>query len=246
MRAARMVLALILLAAMTSAAEAQLLPRRRVAVRVGEMMADFGARMTMEGMKEGLNQATRELGDALDLQLSLQLYAQIQMAPQARLHQKSGTGQDRPKQDCLGLLLAETARLAARLEEEKFSPPVLEKMVLDYEGIPPLKPTAGVDPGSWSSRQIVLGGPFEKGDPSKDLSERRSVTCLERHRPLDPGGKSPKSVHCSFVFLTSKDDEEFRKTVDLDLYLDKQKTAGPTPASPWKVKNVQYDRLQEK
>jgi hypothetical protein len=51
MRAARMVLVLILLSAMTSAAEAQLLPRRRVAVRVGEMMADFGARMTMEGRR---------------------------------------------------------------------------------------------------------------------------------------------------------------------------------------------------
>jgi len=72
------------------------------------------------------------------------------------------------------------------------------------------------------------------------------VTCLERHQPPDPSGKSPKSVHCSFVFLTSKDSEEFRKTVDFDLQLGKQKPAGPRPASPWKVKNVEYDRPQEK
>ena len=163
MHATRMVLVLILLAAMTSAAEAQLLPRRRVAVRVGNLMADFGARMTMEGMKEGLNQAKDEMGDVLDLQLSLELYAQIQMGPQARLHMKRGTEQDRPRQDSLSLLLAETARLAARLEEEKFSPPVLEKMVLDYQGIASVKPAAGEVPGSWSSRQIYLGGLLGKG-----------------------------------------------------------------------------------
>lgn len=136
MRAARLVLVLILLSAMTRAGEAQLLPGRRVAVRVGNRMAEFGARVTMEAMDEGLKQAKDELGDALDLQLSVELYAQIQMSPQARLPLKRGTEQDRPRQDCLSLLLAETARLAARLEEEKFSPPVLEKMVLDYQGIP--------------------------------------------------------------------------------------------------------------
>jgi len=239
MRATRLVLVLILLSAMTRSGEAQLLPRRRVAVRVGEMMADFGARVTMEGMKEGLNQATRELGDVLDLQLSLELYAQIQMGPQAKLHMKGGAEQDRPRHDSLSLLLAETARLAARLQEEKFSPPVLETMVLDYQGIASVKPTTGDVPGSWSSRQIFLGGPFAKGE---DLSGRRSVTCLERHQPLDPSGKSPKSVHCSFVFLTRKESQEVQKTVDFDLQLDKQQTAGPRPASPWKVKNVEYDR----
>ncbi len=65
MRAARMVLVLMLLAAVTSAAEAQLLPRRRVAVRVGEVMADFGGRLTMEAMNQGLNQAPDELGEDL-------------------------------------------------------------------------------------------------------------------------------------------------------------------------------------
>ena len=236
MRVARLVLVLIL----TSATEAQLLPRRRVAVRVGNMMADSGAKVTVEALNEGLKQAKDELGDVLDLQLSLELYAQIQIGPQARLHQKSGTGQDRPRQDCLGLLLAETARLAARLQEEKFSPPVLEKMVLDYQGIGPAGPAAGAAPGSWSSRQSVLGGPFAKGD--EDLSGGRSVTCLERHQPLDPSGKSPKSVHLSLVFLTRKESQEVRKTVDFDLQLDRQKTAEPMPASPWKVKNVEYDR----
>jgi hypothetical protein len=228
MRAARMVLVLILLAAMTSVAEAQLLPRRRVAVRVGEMMADFGARVTMDGMKEGLNQARDEMGDVLDLELSLQLFAQIQMAPRAKQPIKSGAKQERPRQDCLGLLLAETARFAAPLEEEKFSPPVLEKMVLDYAGIALAKPAAGdMKDGEWSSRKIEAGG--------------RSVTCIERHRPLEPGSKSARSVHCSFVFLTSKEGQEVRKTVDFDLVLDKEKKEGP-PVSPWKVKNVQYDK----
>jgi hypothetical protein len=164
------------------------------------------------------------------------------MGSQARLHLKKGDEQDRPRQDSLGLLLAETARLAARLEEEKFSPPVLEKMVLDYEGIASVKATAGDAPGSWSSRQIFLGGPFEKENPPKDLAGRRSVTCIWRHLPLDPASKSPKSVHCPLVFLTKKESQEVRKTVDFDLQLDQQKTAVPRPASPWKVKNVEYDR----
>ncbi|MFN0018562.1 MAG: hypothetical protein ACKVP0_09900 [Pirellulaceae bacterium] len=228
MRADRLVLVLMLLSAMTSAAEAQLLPRRRVAVRVGEMVADFGARVTMEGMKEGLNQATDELGDVLDLRLSLAIYAQIQMAPRANQPFKNGVKEDRPRQDCLGLLLAETARLAARLEEEKLSPPVLEKMVLDYHGIGFVTSAAGdVKEDEWSSRQIEAGG--------------RSVTCVERHQPLDPGSKSPRSVHCSFVFLTKKEGQEFRKTVDFDLYLEKEKREGP-PVSPWKVKNLEYDK----
>jgi hypothetical protein len=225
MRAARLLLVLILLAAMTSSAEAQVLPRRRVAVRVGNMMADFGGRVTMEAMNQGLNQARDELGDALDLRLSLATYAQIQMVPRANQPIKGGTKDDRPRQDCLGLLLAETARLATRLDEEKFAPPVLEKMVLDYEGIPSLKPAAGdVKEGQWSSRKIDAG--------------ERSVTCVERHRPLEPGSTSPRSVHCSFVFLTSKEGQEFRKTVAFDLVLDKEKKEGP-PVSPWKVKNVQ-------
>ena len=119
-------------------------------------------------------------------------------------------------------------------------------MVLDYEGIAPLKPAAGDGKdGEWSSRQIYLGGTFGKGDPSKDrsedLSNRRSVTCVERHRPQDPASKSPNSVHCSFVFLTKREGQEVRKTVDFDLVLDKEKKAGP-PTSPWKVKNVQYDK----
>jgi hypothetical protein len=68
------------------------------------------------------------------------------------------------------------------------------------------------------------------------------VTCLERHQPLDPSGKSPKSVHVSLMFRTRKESQEARKTVDFDLELDSTKTAGSRPASPWKVKNVEYDR----
>ena len=45
MPATRMVLVVMLLSAMTSVAEAQLLPCPRVAVRVGQMMADFGGRV---------------------------------------------------------------------------------------------------------------------------------------------------------------------------------------------------------
>jgi hypothetical protein len=170
-----------------------------------------------------------ELGDVLDLELSLKLYAQIQMTPRANQSITGGTKEARPRQDCLGLLLAETARLAARLEEEKLSPPVLEKMVLDYQGIGRVKTGEGdVPDGEWSTRQITTGG--------------RTVTRVERHQPLDPSGKSPKCVHCSFVFLTSKESQEVRKTVDFDLCLEKQTTATPVPVSPWKVKNVQYDR----
>ena len=168
------------------------------------------------------------MGDVLDLELSLQLFAQIQMAPRANQPLKSGTKEDRPTQDCLGLLLAETARLTAKLGEEKFSPPVLEKMVLDYQGIAFARPAAGdVKEGPWSSRQIEAGG--------------RSVTCIQRHRPQDPSSKSPRCVHCTFVFLTSKEGQEVRKTVDFDLCLEKEKREGP-PVSPWKVRNVQYDR----
>ena len=67
------------------------------------------------------------------------------------------------------------------------------------------------------------------------------MICVERHQSLDPGSKSPRSVHCSFVFLTSKEGQEVRKTVDFDLCLDKEKKVGP-PVSPWRVKDVQYDR----
>jgi hypothetical protein len=229
MSTARISLILILLAAMTSAAEAQLLPRRRVAVRMGNMMADFGARVTMEAMNEGLRQGMDEMGDVLDLELSLKLYAQIQMAPRANQPIKGGTKEARPRQDCLGLLLAETARLAEKLEEEKFSPPVLEKMVLDYQGIGRVKTgVENVPDGEWSTRQISEGG--------------RTVARVERHQPLDPSGKSPKCVHCSFVFLTSKESQEVRRSVDFDLCLEKQTTAAPVPVSPWKVKNVQYDK----
>jgi len=189
------------------------------------MMADFGARVTVEALNEGLQQATDELGDVLDLQLSLQLYAQSQLGPRANQPIKGSAGKERPRQDCLGLLLAETGRLAERLEEEKFSTPMLEKMVLDYHGIAALKSAAG---GEWSSRKIESRG--------------RSVTMVERHQPRDAASKLPKSVHCSFVFLTTKESQEVHKTVDFDLQLDSQKTAGPRPVSPWKVKNVEYDR----
>ena len=72
------------------------------------------------------------------------------------------------------------------------------------------------------------------------------MTYLERHQPLDPSSKSPKCVHLSLVFLAKKESQEVQKTVDFDLVLDKQKTAGPRPASPWKVKNVEYDRVVPK
>ena len=229
MRAARIVLVLILLFTMTSTAQAQLMPRRRVAVRVGNMMADFGAKVTVDALNEGFKQATNELGDILDLELSIQIYAQSQLAPRANQPIKGVSGKDRPRQDCLGLLLAETAQLAARLEEEQFAPPRLEKMVLDYQGIAAVKTSDGnVKEGEWSSRKIESGG--------------RSVTVLQRHQPRDAASMSPKGVHCSFAFLTTKEGQEVRKTIDFDLVLDKLKTEGPVPATPWNVKNVEYGR----
>jgi hypothetical protein len=47
----------------------------------------------------------------------------------------------------------------------------------------------------------------------------------QRHHPLEPGGKSPKSVHRSFVFLTTKESQEVRKAVGFDLQLDKQQNS---------------------
>jgi len=214
------VLVLMLLVAMTSTVQAQVLHRRRVGHAVATRIAEFGANVTMEALNQGMNKAFDELGDVLVLQLAFQFYAQIEMDPQARQQFAGGAKSDSPNQSCVCMLLAESDRLTDRLKEEEFSPPVLEKMYLEYSGI---DSTQAARNSGWSSRKLYAGEPPKKGE---DVSNRPSVTLVERYLPKDPRSKSPQSVHCSLVFQTRKG-QEFHKTVDFDIVLDTAKICLP-------------------
>src|SRR5262249_4859440 len=93
----------------------------------------------------------------------------------------------------------------------------------------------------FTSRQIFMGDFLAKKELPKEPGDRRAVTVFEKQRPRDSKNKIPLTVHCSLVFTTQREDQEFQKTLALDLYLTElKKEEGARLAYPWKVKNVEY------
>lgn len=239
MRPAKIGLVVILLAAVASEARGQVLPRRRVGAALGNRIAEFGAQVTFDALNQGINKAFDELGDVLVLQLALQLYAQIEMDPAAKARFTSGPRPESAQGSYTCFFLDESAQRAQRLKEEDegYSPPVLEAIYLDHQGIDSTKAAGKGTP--WTSRPIYLNENAKKGKASQDNTKGPSVKWVERHQPADPRSKSPPNVHGTLVYRTTKAGEEIRKTVDFD-YAREQNQEGSRSA--WKIKNVQYDQ----
>ena len=254
MRAIRFAVVWILLGAMAPYGYSQVLPRRRaerVLNDILEKTADAMARAIADKLKEMVKDLVDEAGNFFDLQLSTQVFAQMQMDPQMKKRIEGAADRDARAMLAKELIdrggasvfLAETAKFADKLKKEKFSTPVLEKMYLEYEtdGVQ-LKWDGGekADNG-FTSRQIFMGDFLAKKELPKEPGDRRAVTVLEKQRPRDSKNKIPLTVHCSLVFTTQREDQEFQKTLALDLYLTElKKEEGARLAYPWKVKNVEY------
>jgi hypothetical protein len=237
MRAASIGLVVILMAAMVGEAQAQVLPRRRVGVALGNRIAEFGAQVTVDALGQGISKAFDELGDVLVLQLALQLYAQIEMDPAAKARFTSGRRPESAQGSCVCFFLDESDKLAQRLKGEDFSLPVLEAIYLDHRGIDSTKAAGKGTP--WTSRPIYLAENAKKGEAAQDNTTGPSVKWVERHQLKDPRDKSPPNVHGTLVYRTIKAGQEMRKTVDFD-YSRKQNQDGSLSAE-WKLQNVQYD-----
>jgi hypothetical protein len=308
MSAIRLALVLILIGADASIGFSQILrPRLRLEKTLDTLMPKIAeevvGKLAREGVKKALENMFEEIGPFMDLESSIQLFAQIQMDPTIRekldkdaLSTNGWIETTTPgvwgywmDERCTALLrpdgtvyavdernmptnrrieppapwpgakakalmlkelmtkgsakvfLSETARFAEKLTNEKFSTPVLEKIHLESESEKGPRSIATEKEGQTSSRQIFLSDlSLERKELTKE-QRVRSVSYFESHKQRDPKDKVPLTVHCSFVFVTQKENKEFRKTLSFDVYLeDLKKEEGTTLGYPWKVKAVQY------
>jgi uncharacterized protein (TIGR03000 family) len=145
MRITRLVLIVVLLGAVTSSSFAQLLPRRREATRKAieeAVMVDaakWAGEVLGKEIGKALDKLMEKVGHFLELRESIQLFAEIQMDPQAKKRIDNATDRDsRELKELMDtgstrVFLSETAKFAEKLRNEKFSPPVLEKIYLVCE-----------------------------------------------------------------------------------------------------------------
>jgi hypothetical protein len=249
---------MILLGTMTPTGFSQLLPRRRVNRAMDSTLKQimekeaipWATKVIADEIGKAVEQWLDENGHFLDLDASIQLFAESEMDAQVKTRIDSLS--DRASREWLkelldkgsaSVFLSETAKFASKLRNQQFSLPVLEKIYLEYEndGGHPLRDNVGKESG-FASRQVFMGDFLERKKLPNERRDRRALTCFEKHRPKDPKNKIPLIVHCSFVFNTQRDSEGFAKTLSFDLYLEHlKKVEGAKIAYPWKVKNVQYN-----
>ncbi len=247
----RLTLVLVLIAAAPSTGFSQLLPRRRVAHAVDavarpeiERSAPWIAQVLADAVKDAL----KDFGLSLEVSFSVQLFGELQMDPQLKKRIASNTDPDSPAAWAMELMnnggthvfLAETAKLADKLKREGYSPPVLEKMYLEYEyaGRKPFKDDIGM-PGHLSSEPMTQSGWFESQDAAKPPAIKRTVMLHEGNRPHHPKNPNPLTIHCALVFATKRDGKDATKTLWFDMYRDDLKIDPAARVMPWKVKNVQ-------
>jgi hypothetical protein len=264
MTATRLLLALLVLGTAAPDGYSQLLPRRRVANGKGTLpeverrIMEFGAKVTMDaltqGMTRGMTELSNKIGWYLDLRNSFDLYARCQMDPELRkrvdgmadrdLNQavKNKLFKEPAGSGSTSICLAETDKFAEKLRSDGFSTPVLRKMYLEYhvEGVSITRVSSG-DPNKPMPREIAAGQFRGGNEVTKGKGDRRVVTCYESLKPKDPKNNSPDGVHCSFVFTAQKDGKELEKTLSFDLSLEEMKPREGGPSTlAWKALNVQY------
>jgi hypothetical protein len=249
MRAFRCAIILVLLLAVPTTGYSQLLPRRRAAT--GNAIIEQIAIEAVRRMHFDFKDMFKDMFKNLELSFSIQLFAELQMDPEMKKRIESNTDATSPEAMARELLakgsarvfVKETTRFSKALTKEKFAPPVLEKIFVEYQytGDHPFKEGIGRD-GEFSSRTITPSGYFSgTGGSAKDLGVRRTITCYESNKAKDPNDPIPLTLHCALVFSTQREGKEIEKILWLDLYLEELKMDRVTKALPWKVTNVQHN-----
>jgi hypothetical protein len=212
-----------------------------------ERMAPLVGELMVEAVKDMFKHLTINV----DISLSTQLFAELQMDPQLKGRIESATDRTSPESMAKELklkgsarvFLSETQKFSKLLAKEKFAPPVLEKIYVEYQytGDRPFREGLGPD-GQFSSRTITPSGFFSTASGSaNEPSARRAITLYESNKRKDPNDPIPLTVHCALVFSTQREGKEVEKILWLDLYLEELKENPLRRAFPWKVTNVQHN-----
>ena len=174
----------------------------------------------------------------LGLLINADLFARVEM--QGGLKYKIDTG-DLPKEllteGSASVFLAERAKFAEKLREEKFVNPLLATIYLEIED----------DDAKWEP--LVGNGAFQSmplfatGNLPERIEEHTPAALLlfsHKVRRAPDKDKIPVTAHCSFVFMAMKEGKGFMKTLSYDVYLEKAELRKDSYTYPWKVRNVEY------
>jgi hypothetical protein len=175
---------------------------------------------------------------ALGLLFNADLFARVEM--HSGLKDKAGTD-DLTKElltkGSAGVFLAERAKFAEKLGEEKFVNPALAMIYLEIED----------DDPKWQplirNRWFQSMPSFANSGLPQTLEEANPVVLVllsHKVRKAPDKDKIPVSAHCSFVFMAMKNGKGFMKAMSFDVYLEKVEQRKDSVTYPWKVRNVEY------
>jgi hypothetical protein len=136
------------------------------------------------------------------------------------------------------VFLAERAKFAKKLKQEKFGDPILTMIYLEIEDDDPKwEPVLGN--GAFQSMPILA-----TSDSPKAMTNEhgRAVLFLLNHkvRKAQDKDRIPVTAHCWFTFMASKAGRGIIKNLSYDVYLEKVELRKDSYTYPWKVSNVQY------
>jgi hypothetical protein len=203
-----------------------------------KLAADAAPEMAADAVKKALAKESflpqlAHVEYLIDLDSSMRLFAQMQMDPTIREKlERDARSKELMSKGSASQFLSETAKFAEKLKAEKFSDPALGMMYFDVEDDTIITASK---PGELSS-QLTF-----KRDSSTGDRDSAAISSFFSVRARDAKQANPITVHCSFVFVTMKENKGYTKTLCFDVYLEELKTQeGVKVSYPWKVKSVEY------